>query len=69
MLALDISKIIKIFTHHLSNQHNSWKVFCCIFSNQFTISENSDTVTDCIYLLQEMCNEDNSNSLSFQTIH
>ena len=38
MISLDICKIIKVFTHHLGNKHNSWQIFDFVFANQFPIS-------------------------------
>ena len=69
VIAFNVCKIIKILTHHLGNQHNSWKIFGLIFSNQLTISKNRDPVTHCIYLLQEMCYEDDSNTFLTKSAH
>ena len=69
MIALDICQVIKIFTHHLRNQHNSWKILCFIFSYQFSVSKDCDSVTDGINLLQEMGYKDNSYSLATKSPH
>ena len=69
MIALDICQVIKIFTHHLRNQHNSWKILCFIFAYQFTVSKDCDPVTDCIYLLQKMCYKDDSYAFLTESAH
>ena len=69
MIALDICQVIKIFTHHLCNQHNSRKIFCLIFTYQFAVSKYCDPVTDCIYLLKEMCNKNNSYAFPTKSAH
>ena len=69
MVSLDICQIIKIFTHHLGNQHNSRKIFRFIFSYKFSVSKDCDPVTDCIYLFQEMCDKNNSYAFTAEPTH
>ena len=65
----NISKVIKVFTHHLGNQHNSRKILCLIFSYQFAVTKNCDPVADCIYLFKEMGNKDNTYSFITKSSH
>ena len=63
MSALNISKIVKIFAHHLGYQHHSRQILCLILPYQLAVTKNCDPVANCINLFQEMSNKDNSNSL------
>jgi len=69
MIAFNICKIIKILTHHLGNQHYSRKIFRLIFPNKFTITKNCNPVADCIYLLKEMRNKDNTYTFVTKSSH
>ena len=69
VFAFDIGKVIKVFTHHLGNQHNSWKIFCLILSYQFAVTKNCNSVADCIYLFKEVGNEDNTYTFITKSSH
>lgn len=68
-VTVDVCQIIKILAHHLCNQHNSWKIFCLIFSYQFSVTKYCNAVADCIYLFQKMCYENDSYTFLTKSSH
>ena len=50
-------------------QHYSRKIFRLIFPNKFTITKNCNPVADCIYLLKEMRNKDNTYTFVTKSSH
>ena len=67
--ALDIGKIVEILTHHLCYQHDAGQILGLIFSYKLAVTEDCDPVAYRVYLLQEMCYENNSNALVSQSAH
>lgn len=59
-LIFDLRLIVQLFAQHLCNKLHTWKFFNLVFSHQFAVPQHGDTVTYLIYLIQKVCNKDDS---------
>ena len=66
---LDIRHIIQLFTEHLCYQLHAGKICDLIFADQSTVTKYGDLITHLIYLIQEVGNKDDSNTLRAQITH
>ena len=62
-------KVIQILSHHGSDQLDAGKVRDGILPDKMTVAKNRNPVADRIDLLQEMRNENNTDSLVSQSSH
>ena len=60
VLILDLRLIVQLFAQHLCYKLHTRKFFNLVFSHQFAVPQHGDTVTYLIYLIQKVCNKDDS---------